>query len=72
MATTSVFEVYSSKSFPGALEPTSLSRAFASQGIVLHFRNDRSRNRESVLTAKRTSNSTERICKPNVHRHSPR
>lgn len=35
-----VFQVYSAKKFPGVIESTPLSKAFASQGIKIPIRKD--------------------------------
>jgi len=35
-----VFQVYSAKKFPGVIESTDLSKAFASQGIKIPIRKD--------------------------------
>lgn len=35
-----VFQVFSAKKFPGVIESTSLSKAFASQGIKIPIRKD--------------------------------
>lgn len=35
-----VFQVYSAKKFPGVIESTPLSRAFAAQGIKIPIRKD--------------------------------
>jgi hypothetical protein len=37
---TEVFQVYSAKKFPGVIESTPLSKAFASQGIKIPIRKD--------------------------------
>lgn len=42
-----VFQVFSAKKFPGVIESTLLSKAFASQGIKIPIRKDGPRNGNS-------------------------